>query len=551
MKIFAKGLFIILTGVGLFSTCTNDVGLNDISNKMLVDQSLVLPIGKARISVEDILEQIADSTLYTEGREIYYQLSHKDSFYYHNTELFLNYTLTENINLPPKTVPEGSISTVYNNFWDFELNSDTDFERVDSAIINSMSFRCKLSVNNVPGATPENTKITISFGGKVKNNDGTDFSYTFIPNAFGVGKEINLNNIHLSFVDGNTVISGLPVSIGVEIQTASIVTSGSVTIELNMNNIDYKIAYGRYEPDITLAAKLMTVESDLSTEFKNGVLKFANPMINVTAISNVGTKIIFSIDYIRAYPKGEPNNYVEADFNGSPSIEVAIPKPASVGSFSETTFQEFNKDFGKTDLLFQDDQGHLPDIFEYQFNAKSEYAGTAASPDYLTPDAIIQVLANSTLPFYLKEGSWYEINDTIYDVSKEINDLFDKFEFEQAALNLLVENALPIQGECLLTFLDEQNNPITTDIIPNYEINPAKVFAKGHADEGKVETPNSQLITISLNKSQTETLKTTDKIKVTFKINAGDDKTPIHFTTDNYFDVNLGIYLKANHVIEI
>lgn len=556
LKNKTRFLFIVALCTAFFYACTNDVDLNNVSNEMLIDQSLVLPIGKSNITVEKILEQIADSSIFTEGKEIYFQISQKDSFYYHDTEIFGNYVWSQSRALTPTTVPTNSFTVSANHFWDFQLNSNTDFERVDSAVLNNASFKLKLSVSGVTNLSPENVNVILTFGNRIKKSDGSEFIYYFKPKAFNTQEIVSLNDCVLDFTTaGNDVENGLPVNAIFEFTTNGspfIVSPGaSAGLDLAIEDVDYKIAYGKYEADITLSNKIMTVDADLSTQFKNGVLKFANPKILVTAQSNVGTKLEFSIDYIRAYPANEPSNYVEADFNGSPKITVDIPKPSSIGSYVSKVFDEFNKDYGKTDQLFQDDNGLLPDIFEYQFRVKSIHDANDKTPDYITQDAIIRAEAWAKLPFYLKEGSWYEINDTIFDISKEINELLDEVKLEKAALNLNIENALPIAGECSLKFLDEFNNPIATDIKSNYEIAAATVYPKGSEQEGEVESPKNQLITISLNETQTDVLRITDKIQIIFRIDAGDDLTPIHFTKDNYFGVKLGLFVKAKHTVEI
>ncbi|MEI8273763.1 MAG: hypothetical protein WCG08_14200 [Paludibacter sp.] len=67
-------LFIFSSLFFLFNSCISDVDLLHISNEIKIDQSLVLPIGEAKLTINDIFMRFGmPSGIDTLSNEIYYQ----------------------------------------------------------------------------------------------------------------------------------------------------------------------------------------------------------------------------------------------------------------------------------------------------------------------------------------------------------------------------------------------------------------------------------------------------------------------------------------------
>ena len=74
-KLLSKSSILILSTVlVLFNSCLSDVDLLNISNDIKIDQSLVIPVGEAKVTINDIFKRFGvPSGIDTLSNDIYYQ----------------------------------------------------------------------------------------------------------------------------------------------------------------------------------------------------------------------------------------------------------------------------------------------------------------------------------------------------------------------------------------------------------------------------------------------------------------------------------------------
>jgi hypothetical protein len=582
LKVLAKGLLTAIVGIALFAACQSDVDMSNISNKMLVDQALVFPIGQAKISVVDIMNQIGDSALHLDEREEYfYTDSVRDTLPLPRTELFDGLPkINQKFQIEPITIPSPvtRIPRVTGLPYpaDFSLkdtlrfgNLNLEEQRIDSVIIKSMTIYYTLTFTLSDGTPIDPKDITIEmeeeddqphlrilFDGALRKSDGKNESVSEKPFEFNERNEKQLENVRLIFFDDSGKSRAyLPLDIRLsfvinevshDLLDGNNVFNGGVDLEIEFGNIEFEAIYGKVNLDGF--SQEMKIPTNLSETFGSNVLKFANPKIQMTVESDLGSDIDLIVGPISASSKARPDDIVTMDrFPYVDHFTQRIKKPAKGEEFSTTTFDELNSSFGGTDLLFDK---FLPDEIRCKIGAAvhEDPDEEGWQPNYISNNVNINMLTKIIVPFYLKEGSHYELQDTILNVGEEMDKLFEEFEFEEAELYLTVENGLPIQGDLKLTLLDEHYDSIPTTIKRNHTIEPAKV-GKGGANDGKVVAPVSTQLVINLNRAQVNQLRKTNSILMTFTIRSKD--APSYFTKQNYINADLKIYLKANAVIEM
>ena len=176
-----------------FSSCMTDVDLTNLSSKVFLDESLVIPIGSSSISMEELLKTIGDQKVIgTAGNEIYFQKLDSTFFKFRDINLSQNSKALD-ISLPLSTknqvIPAGIIiptATDIPETINLGLNTDPANEKIDSVKVATASFDIEVTINNVVGLNPNNLKFSLIFqGGKVRKLDGTSSTITLSPNVLG------------------------------------------------------------------------------------------------------------------------------------------------------------------------------------------------------------------------------------------------------------------------------------------------------------------------------------------------------------------------------
>ncbi len=144
-----KSLFKILSMLWIcsmiFTACMSDVELSKISKDVLIDESLVVPIGVDTIKIKELLQKLSKDNQVTtdpvgQGTEIYFEK--EDSSIYDFRQLSIpNSTVSPSpsFTFPPGIYPANSTltSSITSNSPGFSLglNSNVADERVDSVKI--------------------------------------------------------------------------------------------------------------------------------------------------------------------------------------------------------------------------------------------------------------------------------------------------------------------------------------------------------------------------------------------------------------------------------
>lgn len=562
MKRFCIEIFISLFFILNFTSCTNDIDIFNISNEVKLDQALVIPVGGTEINMLDIVNRlnqnqylVVDST----SNEIFFEKF--DTLTYRYRDLNLSSKINSssviyplNTDIIPKTVSANiSGRVIQTGVFGTGINNNILSERLDSIYLNSMAINCRISPHNVTiPASSIIVKVIIPSQYLKYRTPTTNDTIIFTPTSYYVDNEIVLNNITLAFPTGATYI---PFKTEIYYQTGAnsyiLFPNAEIVADFSVRNSNYSVAYGYFDPG-NYMNPTETNTIDYYSFLPEGYLRFANPMVDITTHTNIGTYLLFRFDYVRAYLSSDPAFVpIYASFDGNRSFTQNLEKPKIPGNFQTTKLRTFDKDFGKTNLLF--DSVRRPNVFEYQFTSMLDNAKISAdvTPNFLVPNSHINLFVKSKMLLYFNEKTFYEANDTS-QMSEQIDATLDgTLKIDSCFIVLKVTNGFPGQAVAKVRIFDAQHKAMLENIAKEYKIESAKVDENGTVLKNG-ET--NQVIKILINQENLEELKNIGYFITNIKLTAKDGASSgnkIHITQDNYLKANVGLYLKFNSVAKM
>lgn len=537
----------------IFTGCMSDVDLSNVSGDILVDESLVVPVGEANTNMQELLKKLDLKNLVTnDPNEIYFESLDSTSYSFRDVNLVANSANTVlSIAPSPSTVMVPANSAFPNpvtSSFDLGVNSDVTNERLDSVTVNSANITVKITPSNIVGLTPSNLRVTLIFpNNKVRISDGTTAGTNKVvinPPQFGTAFNVAISNFAMITSGGATTI---PVQILLETKTSPVTVTAlsRINVEMRFSSLNFNVAYGNFQPSL-IASEVQHIPLDVATYLPDAYLKFVNPKATVDVQSNIGTKIRFRVDYIKAYVKADPTKEVKASFNGNDFYIYDLLKPAKPGD-AVNTQMVFDKDNGATNKLFE--SIYKPDMLEYKFS-------TLVTPGTVSTDPLnplffpsygkIKAKIKVQIPLYLNSGSNIKFQDTLYVTGGTIGSNVDNTAIDTCTLVFKVRNGLPVKAILSLFYLDATGAKINTTFDDNvYSINAPDINTDGTVKTASIA---DQVIKVGLNKAQFEDLKKAESVVYTIVGEGKDATSTIHFTKNDSFDVKLGVFVKMNSV---
>ncbi len=532
----------------LFGACTTEVDWDSLGDNLKIDQSLVLPIGEATLTLEDILNQL-DSVdfINSEGSDIFVEYSDTLSWDIREYKMNLNTVPIEKTLQPsPNTITplpgNFTISYTFDETMELGLNTNPLDQRVDYVRVNSAKLKITLNKSNLD-INPENVKVTLTFPDqKIVFDNPSITSIVHTPTTFGTEHTINLSPFTMRTYNAS---SSIPLRIVLDITTGNspIVASPASTVnfKLDISDFDMKVAYGFFKPTVSDEAQIESVDlGDFAKDLPEGLFKFSDPELKLTVTNNVGIRLGVNLDYLKAYRKDEVNyDTVYAQFRNNLHSTKIIIKAAPEYGASATTVYTIDKDSGQIHRLF--DNKLLPNKLDYKFRLTSE---AREDPDFIIPKPKIDVKFEVKVPLRFSAGSYVEFQDTIPDLN--LDSILNQDYIDNAILVLKVTNGLPVGVELKLKMIDENGIKVNTTIDSTFTINAPVINANGFVDRTKLV---GQEIRIEIQKSQLAQLRSTRQIIYNIRVDRKDNE-PIRFEKSNSFAVKAGIFVKGDATLD-
>jgi len=526
----------------------SDIELSNISGEISIDPTLVMPMGSVTVNLGDVIAaNDSDKILSTDLAEITYQRADSMIFSYPKIDIAGNIpTVTKSIVLLPSSpfypvpIPANTTlpSVTINQNFDLGINGVGAKERIDSIKVSKAVLSVRVSTN-VANLDPSKLKVIVTFGnGKLRKLDGTPSVLIVQPTGFNTPEQSTIQNFVIDVSGG---ISSIPLKIDLEAQTGSspilLNQNSKLDIEFSFNKLDWQVLYGEFDMS-SLATSVQEIPVGLNTNILNGAFKFSNPQINISAISNVGMKMGFKLDYFKSRSNVSS---IYAHFDGKETLtQDFATRPMIPGETVNVNFKTFDRIWGETDKLFE----IMPTFFE--FKATPFVDITDQTPSYLTPDGQIKVYLKTTIPMQFNAGSYYQYADTItnlFDPSSKIlgDDVLNKVE--KATFVFTILNYLPVKSILAFRFLDAEGTEVkmSDSFNKKYEIAAGKVSMKGKIIPGT----EPQQLTISVTRDELLQIKKANNLEFQVRVEGADVDSKIFFSMSNSLNLKLGLLVKT------
>lgn len=550
LMVFAMTMFLLIS-------CVNDVDLLKISNDLKINQSLVIPLGEANLTIKDIIAKLGiPANVDTLNSEIYYQnLSTAEYTFrlFNLADSIKPFKIEANpvafpVNFPAGfDIPFPDISQEL----DLGINANTEKQRVDIAKMNSSILNISVNV------TPDIAVIPASdisfefvfFTDKLKIDNNQNLVFT--PTGYGQTGQISISSYTI-FANGQQKI---PYTIKVKVKKqnspVSLSPSSKITINMNFADIVCQEAWGRFR---LTHSDIQTMQFNLNDIVPNGNFMFNSPTIDVSASSNIGSDLLIKFDYLKAFNSKSPSVSQFMWFNNhtTNSTTLAMNGPTVVGKTDSISFNQFNNSNGEINNLFN--ASPYPNTLEYKYTVTDNPASTRLQ-NFVTGESKVRFNLKTRFKMSFKDGSNYLLKDTIQGVNQYLTVIPDNLDSALLILDFL--NGMPVKTTCRLTYFksDALNdtivcNPKTNNqsIFRVLELNAPETNPDGSVKSGGIK---NQTMLIGLNKNEIAELKKTKFIILSVGIagnqtviNGTQTTNPIHITTANSFNVKIGIFLK-------
>lgn len=558
-----RGAVLALCPLALAS-CFNDVDLSNIDMEMALPASLALPAGKARLELKDLLERIDTDSLIATDETGGLEVALIDSLLYEMSPIALSekipdfdvtYAFSEYIGqlgLPGNAelpLPPGQIISefVTYDFYDMGLNED-EREMIREAYVGELRLSVQVH-HTLADLLPDNLQLKVEFdSAKVSYTDGR--TGTVADSIVGISGELVFENLHLTPFEGeDDRTGGLPLKMTITINTGNdgltLNTSDLLTAHFSTDALDWSVAYGTFSA-VEVEPRTGSMDGfDIS--FLDG-FRLYDPQLNVGVRTNAGVPVLLDIAYVKTFKEDEAGNPVPgseayASFGGSQSTTLEIANVAvTPGQWGGYNWFGFDRETAQTNLLFGTDP--LPNALELSYSARvTERADGEWS--FLTPDAAVQLTYEAVVPLWFDasaEGSEIVIRDTVAGL--ELDSLMpDGIVLEQALLALTLENGLPVGFELALdAFLDADGQAVDVPLDNRYELPMPDVDDEGRVPQDAAAEPVQW--NIDVDQAAYDALRRVNSIVYSIHLRQEPGKR-VRFETDNYFGMQVGVYVKG------
>ena len=563
-------IFSLLIGL-ITASCLSDVDLINFSKDIKLDESLVFPIGDAKVTIKDILNKYGlPQNIDTTNTEISYVNSFSTEFKFDNLNFRDSIEPLEKIvflSPIPLTFPPNYLVAIPPIDVDLTFNANAigDQNRVDQLVVNSSLLNVQVDVSpDLVGILASSIKIQFEFSDADLHIEN-GIMPSIRPSNYGVIGQIPVGSFKVNLNGRKSIPFKINVYINPQSVPVFISPTSFIKLNVSFSNVNYKVAYGYFKMNYQVEKKY-DIPVDLNSFFPNSHFKLANPTVDITATTNVGENLDVNIDYVRAYNSAYPDKVFNAMFydpvskTTSKSIFETLTGPTNLGDWTTKTYGQINSKNGETDKIF--DNSPYPNTIEFKYTVTSN---PLRIQNFITPKSQVKLDVHSRIPFSVKGGSYFNLTDTIHNL--DIGTALDNVD--SAVLVITVYNGLPVKANYRMTYWrSEQPNDTVPGIVNTIvdDSNTASLNSEFQINAPKVDGDGivlptvimPQVLKIGLNKKNILQLKQTKFI--VFKLYLEGSKTvtngvtkeePIHFTTKNSFAVKLGVFLKSNATVNI
>jgi hypothetical protein len=517
----------------LFSSCTNDIDLNDVDNTLSVNGAAVFPLAQSTVTLNDFIDKLKIANI-TTNKDNILTVSYKPNI---NNNFDLNITplnVSTNLNLAG-SLPSGTVpNTVFNaafgsaNPMKIEINLQNispNVSQLDSIFINDASLN--LTMNTNINFANNNIKLTITPDSKCF--PGLP-AYTFLNVKNGTVCHIPLSKRHINA--NNSVIT---LWMTMEATSPSLITIPSSPVlntRVSFDNVNFQYIYGKFA--YTLAPQTGTVDlSFLNDAISNtSYLPFKDPTIKIMRTTNAGLPLELNIDYIKSYNNAAPSNAKYA-FGGVSTTQSFPTTPTQPGK-TITDSLVFNKANGNIDNLFT-----LPGINTIAYSLGAQISTTSSAKQYILNANTFNIQPVVNIPFAFNPNVNIQFLDTL-SLGSSFTDFTNKNNLDNVKLWLTVNNYTSAKMTIELTLLDANYQ-----FVSKQQINVDATLNVDATTGVATQTPttNDQLCSLAFT---TNDIKKAQYVKLCYTLAGQETKKSLTLKSSDFIKAKLSVYVKGN-----
>jgi len=449
----------------ILQSCQTDLDWDNIKKEIYVPSPFSFPIGKASISLLDLLENAdfgdGDYTL-SENADGIVALS--ISFPIENR---INLNISEDISVPDIPIPfplmvsagtYNATNPVLATFANIaKVDGGSDLQNITELIVDELIIEMSASmlppeilsnVNKLRIKTTFPTTLCVDTDipfteavnlSQVNNNQVVELKISNVKFTLSAGDFAFAIDVQLELIDGNDVV---------------ISTFTGLIVQYAIKKLTWKTLYGALPPTLNEQVANETQPFDL------GMLKgftFRNPMLKLNAVSNVGALFALTVDNLSVHHADGSQTAALFD-NGTSSKTIVTQNRPTVPGQTEVILDNYIFDrqtiLNFSDLFANDSESY----FKYSFSIGGVPGDVGA---YITssPQPYIEITdATVILPFDMIVNN-FSYEDKI--MVSGVDALPQHISPEKVYLQLTVANGFPVEIMLELTgFFDKNGNPI-------------------------------------------------------------------------------------------
>lgn len=535
------------------------MNLNELGTDVYLDQQYFIPVATAYAKLSDVLDSmdmpssisvLDDTIYYTYNDSIEEELPSFNLFEGFprnsiNIKPFDNVPAGVNLSIPTDSVIPSQIFTLT---VPVEIDSAFNDQQIDSISFKSARIAVQLNTSQISNFYPANTRITINFLKNIVFSDGTK-QKVVVPSVFGQDEYIQLNNFYVDCRDKSYEITFEVKVEFLQNRTQNIVVNrnSSMSLAMELQNPDFEAVYGVFNFSDFNGESIVNLP--LGDYFPGSILKFADATISMKTMTNAGVNLVFNIDefgIITGDNSVTKINY--ADFNGSRILSTTLDKPSKLQDVAYTSIPEINNE-----------NGHLDDVFDSDYALKAlklKYSFTKPSvlklPEFLVENTFFKLKYQFKTPLYFNDGSNLKFSTYITGTQEVFEKILMEDTIQRVGLVFDFENEFPVDLVLNLEYVDNRGIVKNLILAKDTAFHSTFILEAPEVDEKGIVIRDSiavQRMFMEFNKINYETLKSIDRINLTFNLKTDVDK-PMFFTTQDKVTVKLGAYAKGDYLVE-
>jgi hypothetical protein len=527
-----KSNSLILLLFVLFTSCVKErIEVREIDSS--ISPEFGIPLAKATIYAEDVIERYDDDGLVTTDDEGVLTLIYQDSLESISADRYLSLddqqiddTYELNASDFSDLVNFGSVSVEQDDIYNFQFGDD----RLDS--IRFASGVLAFTINS-DGTLPLSGEISLLDPFNGENFMTLSFSDQTPP--IFIDAEEDFTNLLLRLRSDDQYTNGIRVAVNFTLTDNGGTYPDEVSFDLSLEDFSIASAGGYIAPR-TITLENQEANISIFDDDYQGDLRLEDPTLNLFFINGYGVGVRPVVNRIVGINNDGDSLVVPGSQIDQLPIVAQAPVPGQVG-LSEIQIDNESMTPTVTDFMTFEPNKVRGEL-SLEINPENNQS------NFISQGTSLDINFEVELPIYGSLANFGLTDTTEIDFGDVVESADDVQEIEQLDIRLFVKNALPVEAGIQMVFVDDQLNRIDslftepTIVVPAAPVDLSAPV--GTPNYGRVIGETEARIDISIPRERIDPLENVTQVIVeVFGNTTGNGGNPIRLYPENFIQVNL------------